>query len=275
MNRFNTPLILAGLCIAVGLRAQNIHGITGADAQMQGGISTTLNNCFSAINNPSQMSWLKSWQSGLYHEQRFAKRELSLSGIGVVVPTRIIDLGLGMNHYGFSDFNQQRFTFSTSKKLAQTLSLGIQINYVFTTIDHYGSTGALLFGAGASYQPTGKIMLAFVAYNPNQQSYSANVSDKIPSYARLGIQYKVNDRVYVLAEADQQTEQNTTFRGGVKYEPHQRITFAIGVSSQPIVFNFGSSFKLADLVIDLGAGVHPVLGVTPQISLRFPAVNNR
>ncbi|MES2689634.1 MAG: hypothetical protein V4658_04480 [Bacteroidota bacterium] len=271
MNRFNTLLIIAGLSAAVSLKGQSIHGVIGADAQMQAGISATLNNCFSVINNPSQMSWLKSWQAGVYSEQRFSKRELSLSNVSVVLPAKIIDLGFGINHYGFSDFNQQRFTLSMSKKLAQTLSLGVQVNYVLTTINEYGTSGAFVFGAGVSYQPTDKMMLGFSVYNPNQQELSSKISDKLPSYARFGIQYKVNTKVYVLAEAGQQTEQNTGLRGAIRYEPHKRVSFAVGVSTQPIIFNFGTSLKVADINIDMAAGVHPVLGVIPQLSIRFPS----
>lgn len=275
MNRFNTPLIMVGFCVAVSLSGQTIHGIIGADAQMQGGVSSTLNNCFSVINNPSQISWLKSWQAGIYHEQRFAKRELALSNASVVLPNKIIDLGLGMNYYGFNDFNQQRFAVSASKKLAHTFSLGVQLNYVLTNITDYGATGALVLGAGVSYQPTSRLMLGFLVYNPNQQKFSDNVTDKIPSYAKFGVQYKVNEKVYVLAEADQQTEKNTALRGGIRYEPHKRISFAIGASVQPVIFSFGSSVKVANITIDMAAGVHPVLGITPQLSMRFPSASTQ
>lgn len=271
MNTFNTLLMMAGLCPAFHLAAQTVHGVIGADAQMQAAISTTIGNSFAAFNNPSQMSRLSSWQTGLYSEQRFLARELSLSSLSVVIPNRIADAGAGISYYGFGEFNQQRFVFSVSKKLAQTLSLGVQFNYVMTNISGYGSAGTFVPGAGVTYLPTDRLVLGFTIYNPGQRTLSDRLDDKLPSYARLGIQYKVNANVFVLTEAEQQTEQHIRLKGAVRYELHKRAALAVGASSGPVQFSFGTSLKASKVMFDMAANIHQVLGVTPQVSIRFPA----
>lgn len=273
MTIFNSLLISGALCAAVCTRAQTIHGVAGASARMQGDIGSVSADAFSSTNNPAQLSWLARWQAGAYAEQRFLLKELTLSGVSFGIPSRFIDLGAAMNHYGFSDFSQQRFTLSASRKLAPAFSLGVQLNYLRTAVREYGAGGAFVLAAGVSFRPAERIGLAFMLYNPNQQQLSDKVADPVPAYARLGIGYKVNEKVQVSAEAEQQTMQRTRFHAGVRYEPAEKLALAIGVSGDPVLFSFGTSVKAAGLIMDMGAGIHPVLGVIPMASLRFPASN--
>lgn len=269
MKRFYQ--LILGLCYAGSLiHAQGIHGVIGADAWMQGGSSATLSNAYAVLNNPAQISYLKKWQVGLYSEQRFNRKELTLANFSLAVPNKVIDVGLAVNYFGFQDFNQQRIAFSASKKLAETFSLGVQLNYVATNIKEYGNARALVLGAGVSYQPIKKVQLGLTVFNPSQQQLSNNVSDIIPAFARLGVKYQVNDKVYITGEADQQLEKKTVFRGGLRYEAHKRVALAIGASNQPTLFTFGTSILVGNLSIDAAATVHQTFGFTPQLGLRLP-----
>ena len=148
--------------------------------------------------------------------------------------------------------------------------MGVQINYLNTAITEYGNAGAWVLGAGVYYQPVSKIKVAFMLFNPNQQQLSNKVSDKIPTYARFGVSYQVNEKVDVLVESEQALEQKTIFRSGIKYHVNKRITFAVGASSQPVLFTFGTTVKTNKVAIDFAAQVHQILGVIPQFSLRLP-----
>jgi hypothetical protein len=130
----------------------------------------------------------------------------------------------------------------------------------------------LVLGAGVYYQPVSKMRVAFMLFNPNQQQLGNKVSDKVPTYARFGLSYRVNEKVDVLAEAEQALEQKITFRSGIKYRVNKRITFAVGASSQPVLVTFGTSIQANNLAIDFAAQVHQILGVIPQFSLRLPIV---
>ncbi len=269
MKRFYQ--LILGLFYAGSLiQAQGIHGVIGADAWMQGGGSTTLSNVYAVLNNPAQMSYLNKWQAGLFSEQRFNRKELTLANFSIAVPNKIIAVGLAVNCFGFQDFNQQRIALSASKKLAETFSLGVQLNYVATNIKEYGNAATLVLGLGVAYHPIKKVQLGLMVFNPSQQQLSANVSDIVPAFARLGVKYQVNDKVYVTGEADQQLDKKVVFRGGLRYEVHKRVAFAIGTASQPTLFTFGTSILAGNVSIDAAATVHQTFGFTPQLGLRAP-----
>lgn len=267
------PSLLTGLAISLTLttQSQTVHSVTGADAWMQGGIGAVGKDAFSAMNNPSVISFTNNWQSGVYHERKLNRRELSLYSVAAAIPTRITDIGLAINNYGFNNFNEQRFVLSASKKLAQTLSLGIQLNYVQVNISEYGQAGTWVIGAGVSYQPASKIFLGFYTYNPNQRKLDQKSGVVLPSLARLGAQYDINSKAHMLFEAEQQTSRKTVIKGGIRYDVHQRVSVAAGAASFPVVYTFGASVKFAGGIIDMAAGVHQVFGVTPKVSLRYPS----
>lgn len=261
-------LITCGILKLVN--AQQIHGVVGADVAMLGGACATASGVFSVVNNPAQVTTLNRWQVGIYSSQRFGQKELTLSNISFVMPTKALNIGFAISHYGFSSFNQQRFVLSIGKKLSETVALGVQLNYAQTTIVDYGNAGAFVLGIGVTYKPISKLQLGFMVYNPTQQKMSNLVSDKIPSYARLGINYQVNNKVQVLAETEQPIAQKTLLRAGLRYLINPRFSMGIGLSTQPVCFTFGATVKANKLAIDLAAGVHQILGVLPQVSLRLP-----
>jgi hypothetical protein len=250
--------------------SQGIIGVFGAESGMLGGCNTLLSNAFSVVNNPAVVSDLKKWQAGVFGEKRFGQKELGTSNFSIAVPNKWVDFGAAVSFYGFDKFNQQRFVLSAAKKLAPTLALGVQLNYLNTSIGEYGNSGAWVLGAGIVYQPISKIKVAFMLFNPNQQQLSNKVSDNVPTYARFGLSYKVNEKVDVLVESEQGLEQKTIFRSGIKYHLNKRIAFGFGASSQPVLLSFGTTIQANKLAIDLAAQVHQVLGIIPQFSLRLP-----
>lgn len=263
-------LIYLTICAHHGAYSQGINGVFGAESGMVGGCNALLSNAFSVVNNPATISDLKKWQAGVFGEKRFGQKELGTSNFSIAVPNKWVDFGAAVNLYGFDKFNQQRFVLAASKKLAPTFSLGVQLNYLNTAVSEYGNAGAWVLGAGVYYQPVSKIKVAFMIFNPNQQQLSNKVSDKVPTYARFGVSYQVNEKVDVLAETEQALEQKTIFRSGIKYHVNKRISFAVGASSQPVLFTFGTTVKTNKVAIDFAAQVHQILGVIPQFSLRLP-----
>jgi hypothetical protein len=271
MKQFISLLVALAVSGTFATQSQTVHGVTGAVAWMQGGTGSVSNDAFSVLNNPSLISWMKNWQSGVYHEKRFNRRELSLSSVAVAIPTHITDIGVAISSYGFSNFNEQRFTFSAAKKLAQTLSLGVQVNYVQVNMNEYGQAGTWVIGAGVNYQPASKILVGFSVYNPNQRQLQGQLGVQLPAIARLGAQYRINAKVHTQLEAEQQTNHKASIKGGLRYDLHKRVSAAAGASSSPVTYSFGASVKFAGGIIDMAAGVHQVLGVTPRVSLRYPS----
>jgi hypothetical protein len=268
------PLIVLSIWCGEPQKAysQLITAPTGAEQWMLAGSSAAITNVFSTNNNAGAITQIKSFQAGLYSEQRFTESHLQTANVCLVVPTKHLHIGGSINYFGYSAFNQQRMSISVAKQLSPAFSLGVQLNYVSTFIQDYGTTGSPALAIGIYSKPLSKLSLAFVVFNPTQSTYGKNSKDPIPTYARLGCGYTLTEKVKLVAEADQQLNTKLIWRGGVYYQIHEVLALAMGVSNNATHFTFGTSLKLKKVKVDIAVSVHEVLGITPHLAIVFPVV---
>jgi hypothetical protein len=250
--------------------AQLLTGAQGAEVWMLGGASSSSTNAWSVCNNPAGLSAVQTTQVGLYTEQRYTISELKTGGITLVKPFKSISTGAALSYYGFSAFNQQRYTFSVSKSLSKVARLGVQGQYVSTFIQDYGSTGNWVLGLGLQVMPIQPITLGLFLFNPTQARYGSHTTERIPTYIRLGCTYLVSDKVKVTLEADQQLEQQLCWRGGIHYRIHEVMYLALGAATRPTYYTFGVGLKVKTFQLDLASSIHEVLGFTPHLGLTIP-----
>ncbi|MES2559869.1 MAG: hypothetical protein V4590_09030 [Bacteroidota bacterium] len=251
-------------------RGQHIAAPVGAKAWMLGGSSVTITDVWSATNNPAASIPIRKTQYGLYSEQRFSEKNLRLANLSVIVPTKYGQLGGTLNYYGYSLFNQQKIGISLSKALSTTFALGVQLNYVSTFIEQYGTAGNMVVAAGISAMPVQRLRIGFVVFNPTQYTYGAYTSEKIPAYAKLGCAYDVSDKVMLQLEADQTLNQQLSWRGGVYYKIHEVVHLALGAATQPVYYTFGTVLYMKTIKLDMAASFHEVLGLTPHVGCSLP-----
>lgn len=250
--------------------AQLITGPVGAEQWMLGGNSAAVANVWSATNNAAAITPTTRFQAGAYSEQRFTESKLQLSNVSIVQPFKHLHVGLSINHFGYSVYNQQRLTASVARKLSPTFSLGAQLNYVSTFIQDYGSTGNMVLGLGMYAKPIPKLTLAFVLFNPTQSAYGKTINEKIPAYARLGCAYTLSEKLRLNIEADQQLNNELIWRTGLYYRIHDILHLAIGAATKPTYYTFGTALLLKKVKIDMAMSVHEVIGITPHFGLSLP-----
>ncbi|MES2779641.1 MAG: hypothetical protein V4651_07050 [Bacteroidota bacterium] len=263
------PFIALAISISY-CEGQNIIGPIGAKAWMLGGSSVAHSDVWSANNNPAASTTIRKNQYGLYSEQRFNEQHLKLVNLSVVKPTKHVHLGATLNYYGYSVFNQQKVGLSLSKALSSAFSLGVQLNYLSTGIEQYGHAGNIALAVGISVTPTRQLRIGFVVFNPTQNMYGKYTTEKIPTYGKLGCTYEVSDKVILNIEADQVLNQQLSWRGGVYYKIHEILHLAVGAATQPTYYTFGTALLMKNMRLDMAAGFHEVLGLTPHVGLSLP-----
>ena len=264
------PYLLA-LAISISCcAAQTTTSPIGAKTWMLGGNSVTLTDVWSANNNPAASTGIHKTQYGMYSEQRFTERNIRLANLSMVLPTRYVHLGTTLNYYGYSVFNQQKIGISLSKKLTESFSLGVQLQYVSTFIEQYGHAGNIVLAAGIAATPVKRLRIGFVIFNPTQNRYGTYTAEKIPSYGKVGCCYTVSDKVEVYAEADQALGAQLTWRGGLYYKLHERLHMAVGAATKPTYYTVGTAVLFSNMKMDFASSFHEVLGFTPHLGVSLP-----
>lgn len=250
--------------------AQGIFNPVGAKAWMNGGASVSQEDVWSATNNTGALGFAGHAQLGLYSEQRFSQSELTLANLSGVLPTKYVNVGASITHYGYSAFNQQKLGVSLSRALGRSVALGVQINYVATNIPDYGNAGSIAAEGGILFKPFKGLNAGLTVFNANQARYTSLLTEKVPTFARLGLGYDISDKIRMQLEGDQMLGQKLSIRGGLTYRIHEVLSLAAGAGTNPVYYTFGTSIHLGRFDIDLASSIHQVLGFTPHIGISFP-----
>lgn len=258
------------LYCATSAHAQLLTSAQGAESWMLGGASSALTNLWSVTNNPAGMSALQATQVGLYTEQRYTQSELKMASVAVVKPFKALSAGAAISYYGFPSFNQQRYTLGLSKSLGKNIRLGVQGQYMGTFIRDYGSAGNWVLGIGFQVKPIRNIILGVVVFNPTRATYGQQTTERIPTYARLGCNYQVSDKVKIVLEADQPLERQLTWRGGIQYRLNEVLYLALGAATKPTYYTFGVGLNLRKVELEFASSMHEVLGFTPHVGVSIP-----
>ncbi|MFN5024403.1 MAG: hypothetical protein ACK4Y6_03370 [Bacteroidota bacterium] len=269
----STGLILLSVWLTVScksLMAQGISGPVGAESWITGGTSAAQINTWSGLNNPATLAFQHTHNLGIYTEQRFMMNEQRIASISGHYKTRWITAGAHIHQYGYDLFNQQRLGITFGRLLTEDFSLGMGIEYVVTNISEYGNEGAAVATLGAYFKANDKLSLGVYVFNPTRSRYALALSDPIPTFARAGITYLLASRIKLCIEAEQQLNQSPVWRGGIRYQLHDRIELGIGGASNPTYLTAGCRMQVRKLKFELASSFHQVLGLTPHLALSIP-----
>jgi len=252
------------------LNAQVVFEPFGVTTWQQGACGLFENDAPAVFNNPANLSIARNANAEVFHQQKFGIKEMGNSGIAVSIPNKWLDAGFGYSYFGFSLYNQQRFGAAVSKKLNKKISLGINLNYLYNQMPDYSFSSALLFALSGNVELNQNWGVAFLLNNPTQQNYKGVSQEKAPSFARIGLKYKINKQVVCLTETELQPGQEAIFRFGLKYNPFAIVELGAGIQLPIGIFSFGAGLTVSKIKVSMAATVHSYLGFYPQFGMNFP-----
>ncbi|HCT31453.1 MAG TPA: hypothetical protein DIW31_12180 [Bacteroidales bacterium] len=263
-----SKLILIALLFPFVSKSNEPEKSPGARAAGVGSSTIALADPWSIFNNQAGLGHQRNYWAGVYHEKRYFLNELSFSSFGSCIPVKPGTFGIGVTHFGYSQFSQSKFGISYGMMLSKNISAGIGINYHSVKIvNGYGSAGCITAEGGIIYKPIEKISIGAHVYNPTQSSFGDN--QNLPTTFGLGIAYQPTESVLILVQGDDNTLTSPTFRTGLEYSPVKKLSFRAGLISNPMSLSFGLGWNVKNLNVDLAFSYHQVLGYTPYISLAY------
>jgi hypothetical protein len=247
--------------------------IGGCSAAL-GGASSTLSDVWSTQNNQAGLGFVEKVQVGAYYENRFLIKELSYTAFCFAVPIKNKGaFGFTSTSFGYNVFRQSKFGLGYGIKLGENISAGIQMDYLYTQITdvagYYGKKGVITGEIGVQAKLTKQVIFAVHVFNPNSVKITSYNNEIIPAIMKAGLQYKISDKVAMLAEVEKGTYYKTNFKGGIEYQPAKDFFIRAGASSNPVQMAFGAGVNYQGLKLDLATSWHAVLGFTPQIGLSY------
>ena len=270
-------LILVALSVHSLSPAQTIRRPVASGYIGLGAYSTAHTDAFSFISNQASLVQIKKITGGIYGERRFMLTELSLYNAVVALPTHSGIFGLKTGYYGFSDYNETQAGLAYGRSLSNKIDIGVQFNYYGIKAAGYGSAAAISFEAGVIMHLTDKLNAGVHVFNPVGGKFGKNADEKLPFVYTAGLGYDASGKFFISVEVEKEEDQPVNVNAGIQYKFLPQLLARAGISTATSNMWMGIGVCIKSLRIDVTAGYHPQLGITPGLLLLFnttPAPKN-
>ncbi len=239
----------------LGLSAYTTHGLT----------------VLGATSNQASLAGLKHAGVGLYAEQRFGLSEVKNFAMSIAVPTRSGTIGVQLNRYGGTSYNENQVGIAYAKALSSKVSVGGKVNYYNQTISGlYGSASTVNFEAALLIHLTSKLTSGISVYNPVASKYGINKEEKLNSIYKFGLGYDVSDKVAITAEATKEENEKVNIISAVEYQFINQFFAKVGFASAANTLYAAAGVTLWNkLRIDCSVSHHQQLGFSPGIIVHY------
>lgn len=243
----------------------------GAESGALGHASVALSNGWGIFNNQAGLANLEKPFAGISYENRFLLKELSRNLVGIAIPTESGTISLSALSFGYSLYNEAKYGLGYARKLSDKMSMGVQLNYMTIRQGNadFGNARNLTVELGIQAELTEDLRIGVHVFNPTQTELIENGLEKIPTVFRMGGQYFVSEKVFVLVESEKELDRPALFKAGLQYHILEKLYLRGGISTNPTYTSIGFGYVLDQFKIDFATNYQPILGYTPQFSLSY------
>jgi len=269
--KIHLPGISILTALSLSVSAQTGYPDAGGRANALGNASVALEDVFSAQNNPAGMDFVEETSLGLSTQNFFLLEDgiNAFYAAGVLPVQRLGSFGLTTHYTGDPTFNQAKIGIGYGKKLAEALSIGIQLDLINTKIEEIGSGQAFTFDVGILYKPAKSLAIGARAFNPIRAENGMEYAEELPAIISAGIAWKLSDKVLLCAEGEQELNQDLRIKSGLEYHIIDALYLRGGYLSNPSVYTCGLGLSLKTFQLDASAQFHQQLGLSPGVGLRY------
>jgi len=224
---------------------------------------------FSFTCNQASLAQMKKASAAAYGERRFLLNELALYQLAIAMPTQSGNFGMKAGYYGFNEYNESQMGLAYGRKLGSKVDIGVQFNYNAIQISSYGNSSAINFEIGTVLHLTDKLHTGVHVYNPVGGKFGKDQEEKLASIFTAGLGYDASEIFFVGAEIEKEENQPVNVNAGIQYKFLPQLLARIGIATNTSAIYAGLGLGLRSFRLDVVAGYHPQLGVTPGLLLLY------
>ncbi|MFI5172829.1 MAG: hypothetical protein ACHQFW_10585 [Chitinophagales bacterium] len=264
------PFIILSI-ISIGCFAQAGYNDAGSRTNAMGNTGVTFEDVYSAQNNQAGLAFVENISAGISTQNLYLVEGGINSHYGVfAMPIKKQGaFGLSLNYFGDNTFNQSKIGIGYGRKLAENVSVGIQLDYVGTKTIETGSGAAFTFDVGILYKPVSSLSVGAKVFNPIRAKTGLDYNEALPSIINIGLAYLPSEKITICAEGELNVEDNLRTKFGLEYHIVEQLFLRGGYISNPSMYTFGVGVMIKELKIDISSQFHQQLGMSPGLGLSY------
>ena len=246
----------------------------GARSAGIGGASVSLADIWSVQNNQAGLGFVRDMSAGVFYQNQFMVKELSTKAGAFALPVKGGTFGISISNFGYSLYSENKYGLAFGKSFGEKISAGVQMDYFSEKFGDafYGTKNILAAEFGIIAKPLKNLTLAVHIFNPTKAKLTGYNDERISTIMRLGLNYKFSDKVFIACETEKNIDKKNIFKAGIEYQPIKELYLRAGISTNPSLSSFGVGINIKNFHVDISSTYHSVLGLSPQIGLRYDFV---
>jgi len=242
----------------------------GAGSAGMGGITAVMTGAWGAAGNPAAIPWQKGIAAGFSIRNYYLTGDLNSGALIFAWNSRAGGIGLVAGYTGSPLLGQVNAGLSYGRKFGNRFSAGVRLDYYRIQTAGLSRSGNLAsFEVGLLYQPDRHWILGLRILNPVPVRISEYPATYLPWEIRVGAGFRPDDNLLITAELTRRDQTPMLFRGGIEYHFARQFVLRAGASGLPFQVCLGTGFVWNRFRIDIAAGYHLQLGISPSISLTY------
>ena len=250
--------------------AQDEATLTDATSQGKGGASVSTPSVWNSFSNQGALGYYNRKTIAIHQENRFAIKELNVSGLAFTIPTKPGTFGVAMSRYGYKTFSESRGVIAIGRKFWPSFAAGVSVGFHHIQVgEGYGNATATTVEGGILYSPIEVLAIGVHVFNPTMEKIGNTPGKNLPAGITAGLDYTMPQGVLASASVTQRNSYNTELNVGIEANIIKELKLRAGYSSQPDKLSFGLGYEYHNLNFDLAISTNNPLGVSGYISVAY------
>jgi hypothetical protein len=224
------------------------------------------------FHNQAGVGFEKQLTALLLYESKFMLKELALMSAGLVIPARIVNVGISFRQFGTGVYRDSKVGLAMTRTFGENVSAAVQFSYFSEKIPETRQpTRALTLEAGCLVKLSERITGGIHLFNPVKSSVKTPGGDIIlPFRIRVGEAWQISHQLVWSCEVEKESSLPWLIKSGMEFKPERRLSLRAGVIGRPFQPTAGAGFHFGHFGFDIGFSYHGNLGFAPAAGIYIP-----
>jgi len=197
-------------------------------------------------------------------------KELSVKRLKADVPFKGTVLSGGLGQSGDEVFQETLLSLGAGKMLSEKIYLSVTCSFYHLNTINGVNGNTILAEILCLYKPDSHIMFGSYLFNPTGSAIRNKARDyKLNQSFHIGCSVFPEKNLALIFEYGKIPGESSRWHFGTEYMLIKALSLRLGFSGAPFMTSWGIGWKFKKTDISVGAGFHPVLGLTSGISIKY------
>ncbi len=220
---------------------------------------------FSFTFNQASLAHVKQPGGGVYSEQRYMIKELTLYTAVWVSPLKKGAIGWSAHYSGNPFIRYARCAMAYGRSLTDDLDLGIQFNYTRISIPGYFTSQAFTAEAGIMLRITDQLFTGFHLSDISAGLSGRGNNPRPAARYSFGMGYTSSPRLLIKCDLVKEENQPALLLPALQYNMSTQAFIRAGVNTANASYIIGTGLKWKNLRTDVSASYDMRLGISPAL----------